>query len=100
MKLFTPFGTRVLVKIEKEEVGGGLVIPEAHERSLELAIGEVIEIGDDCTFCTIGMRVLLSKYAGIEVQITDENYRVMHEEDIAGEFHEQAISTKTEESLK
>ena len=95
MKLFTPFGSRVLVKVEKDEYGGGLIIPSQHERSLEKAVGEIIEVGPDCQYAKVGMRVLLSKYAGIELQIMDINYRVMHEEDTAGEFHEQSMPADT-----
>ena len=102
MALLTPFANRALVQIEKDEVGGGLIVPKAHERSLEKAVGEIIEVGSECQYVKVGMRVLLSKYAGIEVQIMDVSYRIMHEDDIAGQFHEQAASadTKTEESLQ
>jgi co-chaperonin GroES (HSP10) len=93
MKLFSPFGSRVLVEIEKVETGS-IEVPEAYQKSLEKAIGTIVETGPDVHHTQIGMRVVLAKYAGIDIQIADTAYRILHEEDIAGELHEQVVSTE------
>ena len=99
IKMFNPFGSRVFLKIELESTPEGLIIPDVAKRSLEKAIGHVLEVGPDCVSCKPDMRVLLSKYSGLEMQIDGISYRVVHEEDIAGEFLEQTIEAKTEERL-
>ena len=92
MKL-KPLGDRVLVKSleEKEVKVGGIIIPDtAKEKPQE---GEVLAVGpgklDDkgqrvTMNVKAGDRVLYGKYAGSEVKIGDEEFMIMHEEDIYG----------------
>ena len=92
MKL-KPLGDRVLVKAEEEgEVKkGGIIIPDtAKEKPQE---GTIIAVGpgklDDkgqriALNIKAGDRVLYGKYSGSEVKLDDQEYMIMHEEDIYG----------------
>ena len=74
---------------EKEEVKGGIVIPDtAKEKPME---GDVISVGPGKMMedgkrspmdVKAGDRVLFGKYAGTEIKIGDEEYVIMREEEI------------------
>ena len=88
-----PLGDRVLVKAieKKEEVRGGLIIPDtAKEKPQE---GEIIavgkgKIGDDGKLIPMdvktGDKILYGKYSGTEIKIEGQEYLIMHQEDILG----------------
>ncbi len=92
MKL-KPLGDRVLVKAEEETAvkKGGIIIPDtAKEKPQE---GTIIAVGpgklDDkgqrvAMNIKAGDRVLYGKYSGSEVKLDDQEYMIMHEEDIYG----------------
>ena len=92
-KKLKPLSDRVLVKaVEKEEEKrGGIIIPDtAKEKPQE---GEVIATGpgkrDDQgkiipMDVKAGDRILYGKYSGTEVKLDDEEYLIMHQEDILG----------------
>ena len=93
VKKIKPLSDRVLVKaIEKEEQRkGGIIIPDtAKEKPQE---GEVIAVGPgkrDEAGKTIPMdvksgdRILYGKYSGTEIKLDDEEFLIMHQEDILG----------------
>jgi chaperonin GroES len=74
---------------EKEEVKGGIVIPDtAKEKPME---GDVISVGPGKMMedgkrspmdVKAGDRVLFGKYAGAEIKIDDVEYIIMREEEI------------------
>jgi len=86
-----PLHDRVLVKRveEKEEVKGGIIIPDtAKEKPME---GEVIAVGngkvmDDGKRAKMdvktGDRILFGKYSGTEIKIDDQDYLIMREDEI------------------
>ncbi len=86
-----PLQDRVLVqRIEEEEKSkGGIIIPDtAKEKPQE---GKVVAVGpgrldEDGKRTPLsvkpGDRVLFGKYAGSEIEVDDENYLIMREEDI------------------
>jgi chaperonin GroES len=88
-----PLGDRVLVKAveKKEEVRGGLIIPDtAKEKPQE---GEIIaagrgKVGEDGKLIPMdvkaGDRILYGKYSGTEVKIDGQEYLIMHQDDILG----------------
>jgi chaperonin GroES len=88
-----PLGDRVVVKPaeEKEVKKGGIIIPEtAKEKPQE---GVIVAVGngklDDAgkriaLEVKKGDKVLYSKYGGTEVNIDDEKYLIMREDDILG----------------
>ena len=88
-----PLGDRVLVKpVEQKEVKkGGIIIPDtAKEKPME---GEIIAAGKGKTTedgkllhmeVKAGDRVLYGKYSGTEIKIEDQEYLIMHQDDILG----------------
>ena len=88
-----PLGDRVLVKpVEGKEVKkGGIIIPDtAKEKPQE---GEVVAVGkgkstEDGKVLPMevkaGDRILYGKYSGNEIKIDDQEYLIMHQEDILG----------------
>ena len=88
-----PLGDRVLLKpIEnKENRRGGLIIPEtAKEKPQE---GEIVACGkgkvnDEGKVLPMdvkpGDRVLYGKYSGNEIKLNDQDYLIMHQDDILG----------------
>ena len=87
-----PLGARVLVEPieEKEQIKGGIVIPDAaKEKPTE---GKVIAIGkkrdDDGKEVPfdvkVGDTVLMPKYGGTEVKLDDKTYQIVREEDLLG----------------
>ena len=88
-----PLSDRVLIKRieEDEQVVGGIIIPDtAKEKPLE---AEVIAVGPGklndegkrvALEVKVGDRVLTGKYSGTDVEIDDETYAIVHEDDIMG----------------
>lgn len=89
--MFKPLADRVLVKpLPAEEVTkSGIVIPNsAKEKPAE---GEIVALGNGKTkdgeykfSVKVGDKVLYSKYAGDELKIDGEEYKIMREEEILG----------------
>lgn len=89
----TPIGDRVLVKHseDKEQVRGGIIIPDAAKEKpqeaevIALGTGKKDENGKAQAFeVKVGDRVLISKYGGTEVKIDDEKFTLVREDDILG----------------
>jgi chaperonin GroES len=86
-----PLHDRVLLKRieEKETVKGGIIIPDtAKEKPME---GQVISVGPGKIMedgkrspmdVKAGDRVLFGKYTGTEIEIDDEEYVIVREEEI------------------
>ncbi len=88
-----PIGDRVLVQHieEKEQVRGGIIIPDsAKEKPQEakviaLGTGKKDENGKTSAFeVKVGDMVLLSPYGGSEVKLGDEKFKLVREDDILG----------------
>ncbi len=86
-----PLGDRVLVKQveEKEQVKGGIIIPDsAKEKSQEAQVvaigsGRLDNNGKRLPFeVKVGDSVLISKYGGTEITFGDEKYTLLREDDI------------------
>jgi len=89
---FKPLSDRVLVKLqEAETMKNGIYIPErAKEKSQR---GEAILVGPgrlDAKGNIVPMnvkagdKVLLGKFAGVEVKLEEQDYILVHEDDILG----------------
>jgi chaperonin GroES len=78
-----PIGDRVLVEHveEKEQVRGGIIIPDAAKEKPQEA--KVIALGTGFEV-KVGDRVLISKYGGTEVKLDDKKYTLVREDDILG----------------
>ena len=87
-----PLGPRVLVEPieEKEQIKGGIVIPDAaKEKPTEgkvLAIGKKRDDdGKEIPFdVKVGDTVLMPKYGGTEVKLDGKTYQIVREEDLLG----------------
>ena len=86
-----PLGDRVLVKQveEKEQIRGGIIIPDAaKEKSQEAEVvaigsGKLASDGKRVAFeVKVGDKVLISKYGGTEVALGEEKYILLREEEI------------------
>ena len=92
MKL-TPLGDRVLVKAleSKETKKGGIIIPDtAKEKPQEGEIkavgkGKISEDGKLIPMdVKVGDKILYGKYSGTEIKLEEQEYLIMHQEDILG----------------
>ncbi|UPA28082.1 MAG: co-chaperone GroES [Verrucomicrobiota bacterium] len=90
-----PLGDRVLVKLleEKEQVKGGIIIPDAaKEKSQEATVvavgpGKRDEHGQRLAMdVAVGDHVLISKYGGTEVKHSDEKYTLLRQDDVLAIF--------------
>ena len=88
-----PLGDRVLVKPAeaKETKRGGIIIPDsAKEKPQEGIIaacgkGKTTEDGKVIALdVKVGDKVLYGKYSGSEIKLDDEDYLIMHQDDILG----------------
>ena len=88
-----PLYDRILVKRieEQNKTAGGLFIPdtakEKPQEALVVAVGngKVIEDGSLRKLeVKAGDKILFSKYSGNEIKIDDEEYLIMHQDDILG----------------
>lgn len=88
-----PIGDRVLVQHleEKEQVRGGIIIPDsAKEKPQEakviaLGTGKKDDVGKTTPFeVKVGDMVLLSPYGGSEVKLDGQKFKLVREDDILG----------------
>ena len=88
-----PLGDRVLVKPAeaKETKRGGIIIPDsAKEKPQEGVIaacgkGKTTEDGKVIALdVKVGDKILYGKYSGSEIKLDDEDYLIMHQDDILG----------------
>lgn len=88
-----PLGDRVLVKQveESEQVKGGIIIPDAAKEKpqeaevVALGTGRKDKDGSPVEFqVKAGDKVLTSKYGGTEVNVDDQKYTLLREDDILG----------------
>lgn len=81
------FDSRVVVKVEKIEAHGIIIIPNSKEERAGL-VGEVIEIGPDCERVKPGDKVLYARHSGFFLPFPrDERYegcKLMNEDEILG----------------
>ncbi len=88
-----PLGDRILVKRleENETTSGGIIIPDTAKEKPQQ--GKVIAVGpgkmnEDGTRTkpevSSGDRILISKYAGTEVNIEGDDYIILREDDVLG----------------
>jgi chaperonin GroES len=90
-----PLGDRLLVKQieEKEQVKGGIIIPDAaKEKSQEatviaLGTGKLDDSGKRLGFdVAVGDKVLISKYGGTEVKSDGQTFMLVRQDDLLAVF--------------
>ncbi|MDP6776121.1 MAG: co-chaperone GroES [Candidatus Latescibacteria bacterium] len=88
-----PLADRVLLKRTEaeEQIKGGIIIPDtAKEKPLEAEVvavgpGKLDEAGTRVAVgVKVGDRVLIGQYTGTEVEIDDEEYVIVSEDDVLG----------------
>jgi chaperonin GroES len=88
-----PIGDRILVQHieEKEQVRGGIIIPDSAKEKpqeatiIDLGSGKKDENGKITPFeVKIGDKVLIAQYGGNEVKIDGVQYKLVREDDILG----------------
>ncbi len=88
-----PLGDRVLVKAAeaKETKRGGIIIPDsAKEKPQEGVVvatgkGKTTEDGKVLAMdVKPGDKILYGKYSGTEIKLDDEEYLIMHQDDVIG----------------
>ena len=88
-----PVGDRILVQRveEKEQVRGGVIIPDAAKQKSQeakvIALGSGAKAKDGTVIAfqvKVGDTVLIGAYAGSEVQVEGEKYTLVREDDILG----------------
>ena len=89
-----PLANRLVVKRRKaeEKTPGGLFIPESAQKKSEeaevLAVGPGIYLDDGRRVpvdVKVGDTILISKYAGAELQVRGETVHLIREDDIVGQ---------------
>ncbi|MBI2410475.1 MAG: co-chaperone GroES [Candidatus Kerfeldbacteria bacterium] len=81
-----PLGDRVLVQVLESEgtTASGIVLPESAKE--KKAQGKLIAIGDGEKVTKLGLAVgdvvIFGKYAGDEVEMEDEEYKILKEDEI------------------
>jgi chaperonin GroES len=81
---FKPLGDRVFVKFleEMEKTAGGIYIPDAAKEKPQK--GRVEAVGKDVEEVKAGDVILFDKYAGSKINIDNEDYLIVKEDEILG----------------
>ena len=86
-----PLGDRALIKILKEEevTASGIVLPDTVDKEKK-AEGTIVSTGDGEKVKALnlkeGDKVIFGKYAGDEVKLDKEDYKILSHEDILGVY--------------
>lgn len=91
-----PIDDRIIVQFsqEKEQVRGGILIPDAAKEKPQEA--EVIAVGPGALNdkgerlpmpVTVGQYVLVSKYGGTEIKHNEEKYTLLRRDDVLAVIH-------------
>lgn len=86
MKL-RPINGRIVVKPSKakEKTEGGIYLPDTARE--KLSEGEVIAVASDATEeVVVGDYVIYKKFGGTEVELNDENYILLTEDDLLAKY--------------
>lgn len=88
---FQPQGDRVLVEpaAAEEKTEGGIIIPDTAKEKPQN--GTIVAVGpgktkDEPMTVSVGTKVLYGKYSGTEITIEGNEYLVMRQDDILGNF--------------
>lgn len=81
---FRPLKDRVFVRYEEEaeKTASGLYIPDAAKEKPQR--GTIEAIGSEVKDVKVGETILFDKYSGSKINIDDEEYLILKEEDILG----------------
>ena len=88
---FTPLFARVLLKREKIEKVGSIILPDSVGDRFSPEKGVVIALGHTCDEALsdmIGKTVMFAKYSGAWIKIHNEEYFLCQDEDLLGVIYE------------
>lgn len=88
---FTPLFARVLLKRNKTDKIGSIILPETAKDKYNPEEGLLIATGhtaDDAVKEMIGQKVMFAKYSGAWIKIKDEEYFLCQDEDLLGVVYE------------
>jgi len=80
-----PLGDRVLIKKDRIEKVGAIVIPEEYQRYTDYA--EVVFVSEEVTRVKAGDKVLVGKYTGTVFEIDGVEMILIRAEDIIGKVY-------------
>jgi chaperonin GroES len=81
---FKPLKDRVFVSYteEMQKTAGGLYIPDSAKEKPQS--GKVEAVGDDVKSLKVGDKILFDKYSGSKINIDNNEYLIIKEEDVLG----------------
>ena len=82
-----PINGRVVVKPSqaKDKTSGGIYLPDTAKEKLQE--GEVVAVANDATEeVAVGDRVIYKEFSGTEVEIEDEKYLLLTEDDLLAKY--------------
>lgn len=71
--ILQPLGTRVLIKRKSIRKVGSIVVPNS-SRQMEVNLGEVVSVGDDCVFLQEGDLCTFGQYAPHKIDTREMEY--------------------------
>ena len=88
-----PLGDKLVIKVieDTEQTSGGIFIPDSAKEKPQK--GEVVAVGPGKTLddgkkeemeVKVGEKVLFAKYAGTDVKMGDETFKIMSVKDVLG----------------
>ena len=89
---FKPAPMRCYVILDQfQESVGGVLMPDLH--SEQSRIGTIVSVGDGVTYYKPGDRIITQFHLGVKLHllsyyVTDEKFRVLHEDEILGTIME------------
>lgn len=88
---FTPLFARVLLKRDKINKIGSIIIPDIAANKYNPEEGILIAVGhtaDEVLTDLIGKKVMFAKHSGAWIKIQDEEYFMCQDEDLLGVIYE------------
>lgn len=92
-------GNRILLRLQPLETEGGIILLEQeHQASNEayvINMGNEVFVDFDSPWCKVGDRVLISRYAGRQINLGDNHkYSIVNDTDILAVFPEEALNNE------
>lgn len=88
---FTPLFARVLLKRNKIDRIGSIILPETAANRYNPEEGILVAIGhtaDECLKELVGCKVMFAKYSGAWIKVQEEEYFLCQDEDLLGAVYE------------
>lgn len=88
---FTPLFARVLLKRDKVEKVGSIILPDSAANKYNPEEGIIVAVGhtaDEVLTDLVGKKVMFAKYSGAWLKIQGEEYFMCQDEDLLGVVYE------------